>query len=95
MPLTPILVDVVNYFFLFLQMAIVARALSSWLPISRDNAFIRMLYVVTEPVIGPVRALIQKSPLGGPGMMLDFSPMLTLLLLGVLRQVLVNFIRAL
>ena len=91
----PILIDVVEYFSRFLQLAIFARAISSWLPISRDNPIVRLLYVVTEPVVGPVRALIRKSPLGGPGMMIDFSPLIAYFLIMILSSVLVGFLRTL
>lgn len=36
---------------------------------------------VTEPLMAPIRKLLYKSPLGGPGMMLDISPIIVLFII--------------
>ena len=43
-----------------LLIAVFARALVSWFPIRQDNEFIRMLDMVTEPLIGPVRRVVPR-----------------------------------
>ena len=54
------------------------RMILSWFPISPDSPFAaiyRVLYQVTEPVLGPVRRTL--PPMGG----FDFSPIVVLLLI--------------
>lgn len=60
--------------------AIVLRALVSWFPMSPNNFFIRMLDTITEPVVAPIRNLMQrliKRP-----MMVDFSPLIAMIVVG-------------
>lgn len=67
--------------FRILEFFIFARVLLSWIPIFRsDSPVIRFIYLMTEPVLGPLREILRKSPLGSSGMMLDFSPVLALVL---------------
>jgi YggT family protein len=47
---------------------------------------------VTEPILGPVRNMVDKSPLGG-GMGLDFSPIFALILMRLVQTLLVAAIR--
>lgn len=76
----------IDYLLRFIQWAIFARVIISWIPILRDNKVIRLLYQITEPILAPLRSIIQKSALGR-NMMLDFSPVLAFLIIGFLRNV--------
>ncbi len=84
-----ILIIALGIFYDILSFAILLKCILSWFPISRDNIIIRILDSLTEPILGPVRRLIQRSPLGG-GMMIDFSPVIAYILLyfvfSLLRQ---------
>ena len=77
----PIIISSVQYFAMFLRFVIFARVIMSWLPNMRGGVFGQLLYALSEPILGPVRKLLQKTPLGGPGMMLDFAPIASFLLL--------------
>ncbi len=68
-----------------IEYSILARVIISWLPISRENVFIKLLYQITEPILSPIRVIIQKSAIG-KNMMFDFSPIIAFLLLGVIRN---------
>ena len=72
--------------------AILIRALVSWLPISQGNFILRILDAVTEPVISPVRALMNKI-IKRP-VMIDFSPVIAMILVeiivGVLQRISLN-----
>lgn len=48
---------------MFLILCMFARAISSWFPTSDENRLIRFLYIMTEPVIYPMRVLLGKSEL--------------------------------
>lgn len=72
---------------------IIARALLSWFPISHGGIFgtiFALISSITEPIISPIRRLIQRSPLGGGGMMIDFSPMIAIILIRFLTTFLSN-----
>lgn len=43
-----------------MQMLMFARAIMSWIMAEEDNAFIRFVTAVTDPIIIPVRMLLEK-----------------------------------
>lgn len=63
---------------------LMARILVSWLPIDANNPLVRFLDEATEPVLRPIRSVL---PATGP---LDFSPLVALLLLQLLKVILVG-----
>ena len=68
-----------------LQFLMLARAIISWLPIDEDNPVVTFLYAVTEPVIMPVRAVLDRLGLF-EGMPIDMSFFITFILLSVLEM---------
>lgn len=68
---------------------ILIRVLLSWLPIDRDNPIVRLVYSLSEPLLQPIRNLLRKSPLGD-GMMIDFSPVILILILQGIQTILYN-----
>ena len=60
------------------------------MPAFRAGRIADFVFMFTEPFLLPVRRLIDRSPLGGPGMMLDFSPMVVFFFLTLLRSFLLN-----
>ena len=55
---------------------IFARIVLSWFPLSPDGPMAgvaRVLYALTEPVLGPLRSMLPPVQLGGAG--LDLSPL--------------------
>ena len=53
-----VLQQTVMVFLMFLQFAMLARAILSWFPI--ENRLVDIVYAVTEPFIYPFRALFHK-----------------------------------
>jgi YggT family protein len=78
----------IDLFVWILDSLIFVRVIISWLPIDRNNPIVRFVYGMTEPILAPIRNLIFKSPLGGSGMMIDFSPVVAVLLLQLLQSLL-------
>ncbi len=89
--MTGLIRTAVNLLLAFIEYAILARVIISWLPISKDNKVIRLLYQLTEPILAPIRGLIERSA-AGRNMMLDFSPIIAFLLISVLRNMLARFL---
>lgn len=68
---------------------IFVRIVLSWFPIepgSGLSGLYRVLYDITEPVMAPVRGLMPN--VGGGGVAIDFSPIIVLVGLFILRGVL-------
>lgn len=66
-----------------LNIAIFARVIMSWLPLSPDNPIVRILLNLTEPILGPIRRIMPRMG------MLDLSPFFALILIGLAERVLV------
>ena len=89
-----VLLMAINYFADFLYFLIFVRVILSWIRIGKNSELVRLVYNLTEPMLGPIRNLLAKSPLGGPGMALDFSPFLALMLILGVSNALTTFVGA-
>ena len=83
-----LLTQALGYFFYLLEILIFVRIILSWFPMGYNNAIGRFLYNMTETILGPVRNMVDKSPIGG-GMGLDFSPIFALILMRLVQSLLV------
>ncbi|PKM95938.1 MAG: YggT family protein [Firmicutes bacterium HGW-Firmicutes-1] len=75
----------IDKFLYILEVLILVRVVVSWLPIARDNPFIEFLYTVTEPILAPIRIMINKSIFGGKGQVFDLSPLIAYFILQLLH----------
>jgi len=84
----------INLVLSIFEFALLARVLISWLPVSRDNKLIDLLYTVTEPVLAPIRNMLSRSSLMKNSMlsMMDFSPIVAFILIGLLRNVIARIL---
>ena len=78
----------VNVLFQFASLAILARVILSWLPmlgvrIDPYSPLIRFLYQITDPILEPIRRFATFG-------MMDFSPIVALFLLEIIRRVLIT-----
>lgn len=71
----------------FIMLLIVVRALLSWLPLSPSNGIIRFLDMMTEPVVSPIRRLLNKSETVSQ-LPVDFSPVIAVIILSILSSLL-------
>lgn len=67
---------------------IFGTVLLSWFPIDPDNPLVRGLRSLTDPLLNPIRGIL--NPSGGGTMGMDFSPMVALILL----QMLAGYLKA-
>jgi YggT family protein len=83
-----------GFFFQFLNLlitvltvAILIRALLSWIPnLDTRNPLVRLLHQITDPILEPARRLI--PPIGG----MDISPIVVILALQLLQRVLLQLV---
>lgn len=75
----------IDIFFYILEVLIFVRIIFSFLRISPYSPVGRIVYELTEPVLGPARELIYK--LGINTGMFDFSPMVAILILRIISSI--------
>ncbi len=67
-----------------LWFAIFGRFIMSWIDQGGQMRITQFLHEITEPIIGPIRRIMPNTG------MLDFSPMVALILLQVLSSILIG-----
>lgn len=87
-----ILYRIVRIIFGVMELALLVRAFISWLPVPREHRLVRLLYQITEPILSPIRSLIQRSSFGH-NMILDISPIIALILIAIVRTFILSLIR--
>ena len=65
-----------------LTLAIFLRAILSWISPGQTNMLTNILYQVTEPILAPLRRIIPRVS------MLDFSPLVAIILLQLIATLL-------
>lgn len=84
------LAEVINLVFQIYIFIVIARALVSWVSPDPYNPIVRFLYQVTDPVLDRIRRII-PSQFGG----IDFSPIILLLGLSLVRRLLLELLQQL
>ena len=77
--------NAVTLLLMFIQLAMLVRAILSWFPI--DNRFVDFVYAVTEPFILPIRRLFERMG-WFQGLPIDISFMVSYLLITVVVMLL-------
>ena len=90
------IINALNSIFKVVEFLIVANALVSWFPMLWQNPtmakIVSLVNSLTEPILRPVRKLLEKTPVSG--MPVDLSPIIAILLLGVLQNIMVIIVAA-
>ncbi|MGM9568069.1 MAG: YggT family protein [Clostridia bacterium] len=63
-----------------------ARVICSWIRVNPYGKVFQFIFSLTEPLLAPIRRLMPKT------MMLDFSPMILMLVLILLQRLLLTLI---
>lgn len=66
---------------------IIVRVFLSWIPHDPHRPIFRFIYEITEPVLAPFRRLM------GGRMMIDFSPIIAIIVLQFVEMLIVDFLR--
>ncbi len=81
-----LLFQAVSIFCTILQYAILFSVILSWIPGARQSLVGELIESLIRPILNPIRKIIHKSPLGGAGMMLDFSPVFAYIILNFIKM---------
>jgi YggT family protein len=82
-----IIVELVQIALTVLQLCMIVRAVMSWLPFDNESTLYRFVCSLTEPIILPVRSLLERSSVV-QSMPLDISFLVTMILLTVIQAML-------
>ncbi|EJO5346607.1 YggT family protein [Clostridium botulinum] len=77
------IITAVSLLFRLLEGAILIDVVLSWIAPGRQDPFTNFIHSFTDPLMKPARILQNKI---APNLMIDFSPILALILLDVLRN---------
>ena len=85
-----LIAQIINTVIMILIYAIVIRAVLSFVPqlTSSNNKLVSLLYDVTDPILKP----FQRLQIGGAAMPFDFSPMIAIIVLQLIRSVILRIL---
>lgn len=81
--MTVFLIQFINLLGTILYVAMLARVIMSWINVSPTNPFYVVIMQITEPIVAPIRRVLPRVG------MLDFSPMVAIILIGLIQRVLI------
>ncbi|NLZ54247.1 MAG: YggT family protein [Thermoanaerobacteraceae bacterium] len=68
------------------------RIIISFFPRPINPTITKFIYEFTEPILAPFRNLLERFMPSGPGLYLDFSPLLALLFLDFIRGIIIRIL---
>ncbi|MBP7686299.1 MAG: YggT family protein [Thermoflexales bacterium] len=77
-------IQLVQTLFEVYSFILLARVLTSWVQIDPYNPIVRILYQLTEPLLGAIRRFLPQT-----GMM-DFSPIVAFVLITIVERIVVS-----
>ncbi len=87
-----ILLKAIYYFLTIMSFLIIASAILSWFPVKSLRSIYKILHSLIEPILAPIRKMIQKSIFGGSHMNVDFSPFIAYLIISTLQRYIAVFL---
>ncbi|MBU3181864.1 YggT family protein [Clostridium psychrophilum] len=78
------MIRLINIIFNVFYYAIIIEVILSWVYSNRTNQYIELLHKVTNPLLQPCRKIQDRI---FNNMMIDFSPMIALFILMILKQI--------
>lgn len=87
-----VLISAINLFFEVLILLILGRAILSWFvrnPYDTLGKIYSMILQITEPILAPCRRLLARFGMMGT---IDFSPILALIGLNIIRKIIVSIL---
>lgn len=74
------LLSIIDLLYWVFWILILVRVVLSFVQVSPYHPLVQMVYQLTEPILEPIRNIMPRTG------MIDFSPLIALLLLGLLRR---------
>ncbi|MDN5331606.1 MAG: YggT family protein [Tepidanaerobacteraceae bacterium] len=87
-----LLIRTIDLFFRVMEFLIIARVFMSWLPGAEYWPIYRFVYQITEPLLAPFRHLFFRFLPPAGGFYFDFSPVLALIAMDIVKNVAIVFL---
>ncbi len=81
-----LIADLINIVFTVLNLAILARVLVSWVNPNPYHPAMQVLIQITEPILAPIRRYLPQTG------MIDFSPLVAIILLSLVQRLLLSLL---
>ena len=78
------MISLINIIFNILYYAIIIEIILSWVYANRTNQYIELLHKVTNPLLQPGRRIQERY---FKNMMVDFSPLIAILIILILKKI--------
>lgn len=87
-----VIIKAVDLFFQFLYFMVLVRVFMSFIPNIFNYKIAKFIYQVTDPLLEPFRAMLERFMPRGPGFNIDFSPIIALFVLNIFRGVIIRML---
>lgn len=71
-----------------IQWLVFARVVLSWIPLARNHPVVIFIFQITEPIIGPVRKMLDRTSFFGR-FGIDFSPLVVFILIDIIKNIVI------
>jgi uncharacterized protein YggT (Ycf19 family) len=83
-----VIVTTLRYLVIAMQMLLIVDAVLSWLPLDEDNPFARIVYLLTAPIVLPIRAFLERFRLFQE-LPIDMSNLFGIIILSIIEMFLI------
>ncbi len=83
-----VIVTTLRYLVIAMQMLLIVDAVLSWLPLDEDNPIARIVYVLTAPIVLPIRAFLERFRLFQE-LPIDMSNLFGIIILSIIEMFLI------
>jgi YggT family protein len=81
------MIELIVTLFRLYEVVVVVRVILSWIQVDSYHPAIRLVYKLTEPLMAPIRNLLPTERIG-----IDFSPLIVLFALELVKNGLIRFL---
>lgn len=81
------IIFVINFLFSAYYILLAMRAVLPWIPHSKESPLVRPVYLLTEPVLLPIRKGLPPARIG-----MDVSPFIVIIFIWIIQQVILKVI---
>lgn len=78
------MIEIIDIIFRLYELILVVRVIMSWVQIESGHPVVKFIYDMTEPVLRPIRNILPTERIG-----IDFSPLIVLFILEILKKALI------
>ncbi len=83
-----VVVTTLRYIVIAMQMLLIVDAVLSWLPLDDDNPISQIVYLLTAPIVLPIRALLERFGLFQE-LPIDLSNLIGIIILSIFEMFLI------